>query len=221
MSNRTLFHWATLVVVGCGGESIREDASMDTAPDIFNGTGGADDSASVEENSSQGAWWRMHASLVIEKGNLSLADSFFDVEVLDEGRNSLCTGYGPVSEAIREKETPHETIQYWWSVELEGWTGTCKEMGRDESLPVSFQLGMGVMHPEILAVLDKLDEVESGAEQLLYSAFASFDSGGSVFVFGAAGTEQDFAGEPGKVEKTELSGNYYIHPLYPFSLQAE
>jgi hypothetical protein len=76
------------------------------------------------------------------------------------------------------------------------------------------------MHPEIVAVLDNLDQAEAGSEDSLSSAFASFDSGESLLVFGTGGTAEQYAGT--SAEAVELvNGSLFIYPLYPFVIPSD
>ena len=83
----------------------------------------------------------------------------------------------------------------------------------------SFQLGVGEMHPEVVAVLDSLDGLGDGAESSLNGAYASFDGGDTLYVFGVAGSLAAYEGAGLSAEEAPLpDGTWIVRGLYAFNL---
>ena len=210
--------YAVLLCAGVGCASGSEDQRRLTNEEGGEPSADGDDADTAVDESSQAeaVWWRLSADLDIAAGEISAGRSSFGAEILDEERYVICSVSASLASGVRESEPPHETIFDWWTVSVEDWGDGCMGDLDIASLPVEFQIGLGEMHPEILAVLDNLVQAEDGSEQILHGAFASFDSSESLLVFGAGGTTADFAGESSEEEESGLSGAYFIHPLYPF-----
>jgi hypothetical protein len=204
------------VALGCASGSEGRSNWTDEDGDEPETAGDDADTALDESSEAEAVWWRLSADLDIAAGEIIAERSSISAEILDEERFVICSVSASVASGARESELPHETIFEWWTVSVEDWGDGCSGTLDLSSLPVEFQLGLGEMHPEILAVLDNLVQAEDGSEQVLHGAFASFDFSESLLVFGAGGTTADFAGESSDEDESGLSGTYFIHPLYPF-----
>ncbi len=221
MSEKYRLYGSLIFFIGCGETNYSAGDVSDTAAfdDAIDGGG---DSAVSSGEGLDAAWWNLSANLHFENGNLSLEKSSFSAEILQEDRQEICTVLGgPVSAEFLD-DPPHDTIDHWWSFNLDSWDSSCDGVVSVETMPLEFQMGLGEMHPEILAVLDNLPQAENGSEDTLSSAFASFDSGKSLLVFGAGGTSDDFSGVSGKDKYGDgFNGTYFIYPLYPFEFPVD
>ena len=222
MRHRRLLFLALAALTACSSsDTLRSSELSDTGWGDPESDGGVDTAPGGLSEAVEAAWWWLSADLSVESGQIASEGSSLSADFLDDERNVICSVSAPLGASVREEVVPHESVSYWWTVSIEAWGDGCDEHLELSAMPLEFQLGLGAMHPEILAVLDNLVQAQEGSESMLQGAYASFDSGKSLFVFGAGGTAMDFAGETRDESQVELSGFYFVHPLYPFIYPAD
>lgn len=181
------------------------------------------DSPDLDEDSGQlvshdPAWWWLHASLSIAKGELVPGTSEIQVELRDESQAFICMETFQIAEATPLK-SPSDSILTWWTLVPGTGDGGCIEKSATMPLPEQFQLGVGDMHPEISAVLGSVSQVEDGAESILNAAYVSFDDPETVYVYGVAGLEASYSGEGSLQLETPLSdGAWVVLGVYAFAV---
>ena len=203
-----------IFVFGCSSGKGSSPTWFDTSLPYDDGAS-MDDTADEDSSESSATWWRLSASLELVDGEILEEKSSFFAEILEDDRHVLCSLSSVPSTVTAAKELPHETIETWWNITVDTWDDSCGGALGKDPVPLEFQLGLGEMHPEIVAVLDNLVQAESGSEDALSSAFASFDSGESLLVFGTGGTAEQYSGTSPETPEL-LNGSVYIYPLYPF-----
>lgn len=176
-------------------------------------TGSLDDTDGVSE---QPVYLRIGGSLRLEGGLVDPGKSQLSQELLSAEGGSLCLDVLPVTEVTASDEAPEEGLLGWWDLQLDPPAADCADRSTDS--PSEVELGFGLMVPEIAAVLapEDLDEVASS----LFAAYASFDHGANVYVFGVAGRTDQYDGTAGEATDASLQdGDYEIRGIYTFKLE--
>lgn len=219
MVRRTLYSWA-LVLLACSACQRGDDPSdedTDPLPSAFDtGT----DTASDTGPTSNARYWELSASVPFEGGAPLLEGSSFQVEVQgaeDPGEEGvLCTASGSPASVSEAEVVPDSLLHHWWT-----WTwdtleeDTCAEQGIE--LTTTVDLGIGTLHAEIRSLLDRSGY--SGLESSLYGAYASLGTIDTIWVYGVAGTEANFAGQETTTSEAPIpDGTYHLVPLYAFPL---
>lgn len=224
-----LLHLILALSSGCsiGAKSADEQASdaagafSDTAEGdaTTGGSGGFDSGEPLED----AAWWRLGAAITLdeptdESGGLvtNAVGGVVTVESLDAGGVVRCEGQADITR-FNLLSAPEPEVLVWWQVNLGAWTGTCADAGVQVPL-TSLQLGVGALHPELLAVLGTVESAVDGSEESLNGAYARVESGASVYVFGVAGTAEAYAGLGSTALEAPLAaGDWVIEPAYSFA----
>jgi hypothetical protein len=161
------------------------------------------------------AWWRLRARIDVVEGVPQAAGGVLELESYDASLNLRCEASAQIAR-VSELAPSESALVVWWQVVAADWSGTCIDW--DQPIPVaSVQLGVGEMHPEILAVLGTVEEAEANAEASLNGAYARVQGAGEIYVFGVAGPPAAFAGvgEPA-VAAPLPDGTWTFAPAYAF-----
>ena len=144
-------------IVACGEDKDRESAARtsaemaDDAADTGSwGGGGAEDSAYQATPEA----WTLSGELVVENGLLSAEGSTVTAEVVDALGAVICHEDARVSSSARVVELPDDDVEAWWSILLESGDADSCETAGVQSASESLSLGLGPLHPEVVAVLD-------------------------------------------------------------------
>ena len=198
-----------------------QDGAMDSGTFAPGGGDGSSDTASGAEL-APAAWWRLGAELELgeplspAEGSLTNAvGGRLTVVSLDEAEGGRCTAEAG-SERLTLLAHPEPELVAWWLVVAGDWAGTCVDQGA--SVPLStLQLGVGSLHPELLAVLGSVSAAGDGSERTLNGAYARFDADAPVYAFGLAGPASAYAGVGEQAVAPPLEeGTWLIEPAYSF-----
>lgn len=208
-----LARWALLYAAGCSGasgfspESIDDSAASDTAS-----TGG--DTGDLPDDGLSPVWWKLGATLeVVDSAPVSDEGQLL-LELLTEDQTSLCVDTMSVTRIQSHVEPPDPQVYTWWRISHDPPAGDCATA--DDPVPDGLLLGIGAMHPEILAGLDRMGLSE--AADSLNAAYASLDGGETIYVFGVAGTQTTYEGDGTAAADAALTdGEWQIQALYAFS----
>ena len=158
-------------------------------------------------------WWSLSGQLDLLKGT-PLAGSTFSVMVSNADGDPLCDV--PLTIGVLSAtavKPPHDSILSWWELELLGESMVC-----DIEVPLSsrIQLGVGSMHPDLLAALSSSDSLEPSMP--LNGAYVILDeSPESLFVFGVAGLPEQYTSKGTVAQEAPLTdGVWHIEPVYLF-----
>ena len=212
-------------LAGCSASGLSEsdtvatDVERDEPSDQGGGNGGELDSGVSDGAADVFAWWRLDADLSIDGGDLTPAGSALQAAMLDPSGVELCVIQGVAGTVTPVLTLPDELLVAWWSLEDIEWSGGCVEELEDAVLPAAFSVGVGVLHPEIVAVLDGMPEATGAVMDSLNGAYAQFDDGGTIYVFGAVGPSEAWAGAGGAAEDAPLmDGTWELRGAYGFPL---
>jgi hypothetical protein len=225
MRRRHLCAVVLLLTVGCSSADKADDAGaeQDEADDeASDAGGGADgwDSGMVEDGAEGYTWWRLDADLQVAGGDLAADGVVLRAGLLDAVGSELCTVEGIPAEATPFFTMPDELIFTWWALSGITWDGgDCASDSDLSLLPVSLSFGVGALHPEIVAVLDGMPEAAAGASGGLNGAYAQLAEGGTIYVFGAVGPGEAWAGGGEPATQAPLAdGTWELRGAYGFPL---
>ncbi len=216
--------WLALLVAGCssGLESSRKAEQGDTG---FGSAGGAEedggaDSGATDALGESASWWRLDADLVLVGGDVVASSSPLTATLLSSEREVVCEMTATAERFTPVRPLPDALLVTWWSVEALGWSGECVDRDLGEAVPVALHLGLGTLHPEIEAVLGTVALASDGAADSLNGAYASFEGSDTIYVFGAGGPVEAWAGdaEPATVEPL-VDGVWSVRGAYSFPVQ--
>lgn len=165
--------------------------------------------------------WRLSAEIRVSGGVPIAAESALVVDLVEVDADGLESGCGAVADVATLLDAgalPDDRwLLTWWQVTPSTWGGDCNP----DQLAVfdigQFGLGVGLLHPELAAVLGTMESADPGAEHSLSGAYASFDAGESILAYGAAGLPAAFAGESEAPSSAPLDdGLWRLEPLYSF-----
>ena len=181
-----------------GGELFDEDSAPEEAP----------------------ATWEISGQIVLDSDVVVEDSSSLSVRLLSETRQVLCEANTVIETATAMDATqyPDEALLGWWRLFVEPSSSeSCFSTTYTFPVPVPMMLGIGAMHPEILAAAGADESL--GDISGLNGAYASMDGGDTVWVFGVIGTELAFEGGLDPEESAPLSdGKWLIEPVYSFPL---
>lgn len=218
MCQGTWLLYACLVMLAGCAISKGGDAGSDT------GTGENFDTFDTGDSGQDGdgpvpTWWTLSATLEIASGAVVSESSTVEVTVLDQEHAAICSVLAASPSVLASDELPDPTLFTWWRLGSMEWSDGCASHDVVVPTPSRFLLGVGEMHPEILAVLGSLGDVSDSAATSLNSAYASFDSGETIYVFGAAGLVVAYDGVGEALTGPPLTdGTWLVRPIYPFPL---
>lgn len=202
---------------GCGGAGDKSSFGDNggTSTDSTTSDGGSTDTG---EEPDLGQYWALDADLLVAEGQVDTTGSELRVRRLRDLEES-CLDVTTLSEAEVVGELPHETIWTWWEL---GWEaddlGCFAEGVGAGNEPV--RLGFGLLHPEIVAALpsSRLVDAPDGTAGLL-GAYLQLPGDDRLFVFGAAGSEQAWAGEGVELAEGEVpDGMWWVRSIYSLPL---
>ena len=157
------------------------------------------------------SWWLLGASLSIVDGVPDEKASALTLSVLDAALQPYCSARAAIASAAAQ-DPPHPDVFAWWSLTWAPVDG-CDDVSFP--LPKTVLLGIGTMHPEVLARLTIADVLDPG---LLNGAYISMDNLSTLLVFGAAGQPAAWKGKDGPVDLTLPDGAWTIEPVFSFEL---
>lgn len=205
-----------LLLAGCGGSKESDDmggGAGDTGSQVGPDTG--DDG---EDTGDLTRSWLLEADLALVDGAPDPASSVLRLSRRVEGTVDCVDAVGlTLVEAVAP--VPHDSVLAWWSVDWDGGALSC--FAADSGPGAGHALiGIGVMHPEVEALLGRLEQVTAdGAAASLNAAYATLDGDERLLVYGAAGTEQAYAGQGVAASQEPLAdGTWLVRAVYPFAL---
>lgn len=202
-----------LVVGGCSG-SQNKGGFADSAGGAWD-TGSVVDTGVDLEDSDDPVWWRLGAVISIWESEALPDESALGLALEKEDGTTLCEESLALSLLEAQPETPDPSILVWWEAAQSDPEGSCAEW--PTPVPTPLLLGIGAMHPEILARLEP-EGLEAGADSL-NASYISLDRGETIFVYGVAGTTAAYLGdaEPA-LEAPLVDGVWIIRAIYPFAI---
>jgi hypothetical protein len=207
---------ACVLLAACSAKSM--DLENAEAQDTWQGNDGADGDSGGSADELEGPmWWRLDADLVVSSGDIVAADSTLSVTPLNADGVELCVATGAPGAVIPVFPVPDDLLVTWWEVTDISWSPDCDVVDAESATLESLSLGVGAMHPDILAVLGTLPGVSDGAEGTLNGAYARVEIDGPIYVFGVAGPSAAFAGDAGPVASAPLTdGDWQVRGAYTF-----
>jgi hypothetical protein len=208
-----------LIFFGCSAGSEGSKVSADY--DSGSGSPGIDegedrDPAEEEEPLA----WELSGHLVLATDVIVEADSQLQVRLLGAERALLCEASVQIetATAMDAAQYPESELVGWWRLFVESPSAEgCFGEQFAFPVPVPMLLGVGPLHPEIIAAVGADDSL--GTVSTLNSVYASMDGGDTVWVFGVIGTEQAYSGESGPELSAPLSdGAWQFQSVYSFPL---
>ena len=213
----TLFHLVGCSSTDSAGQSNKVDDPRED--DAAGGSDGGGLDSGLDGSGEEFSWWRLDADLVVVEGELSVEGSRFSAALLDDAGIQVCVVDAAPGDVTPFLVMPDELVLAWWEVGGLQWTGDCPEGWNPSELPDAFHIGVGLMHPEITAVIDAMPEVGEGGGESLNAAYAQFPGVDAVYVFGAVGPAEawDGAGAPASVAPL-ADGTWELRGAYGFPL---
>jgi hypothetical protein len=205
----------TLLSTACSSKSF--DVMTGSSYDTGSEDGGVDATidSGVQDTGLfvQPVWWRLSAGLLLQDGSPVPKDSTLLVELLTEDGESLCVQELTI-EVVEPIEAPSELIMSWWGLTPTPLKQFCGVY--DTPLPDSLRIGVGSMHPEILAAIGAISAIEDPT--LLNAAYATISDDGPLLVYGVAGTPEAYEGLGEVVVEAPIpDGLWNLKPVYQFS----
>lgn len=197
------------------GTEPREDGELDV-PDAEGDTGhaGGDGAEFLDDTPT---FWKLWFSVDVVDSRIDVLSSELSMTLLGPDGAELCSASGAVDAVVERDDLPTEELVVWWEVTASAWAGSCVDAGVTIPMPSPQLLGVGSMHPEVIAVMQSVADLGAGAESSLNAAYASLD--GTVVVYGLAGPTGAFQGEGSPASEAPLSdGHWELRPLYSFPM---
>ena len=165
-------------------------------------------------------WWRLSASLEVVAGQLAAVESELQVTLLDRNGTEICSEPFLLDATNTEVFQPEPELIVWWSIERGEGAGQCSSYHDLTTLPESFFLGIGDLHPELEAVAGQVPLVPEEGPGTLNGAYASVDPDvDDIWVFGFAGDERAWSGRSGPSTVAPLAdGTWSVVGVYGFPL---
>jgi hypothetical protein len=202
--------WLCPLVLACSS-----DGSYASEKGAYADTGGDGESADDNDTAvgfSEPAYWSMDAVLSLSEGELQEAS--LQASVLDQDLETLCAQTYAV-EASSAEEVPHESVISWWELSPGEGEGDCADTALP--LPAPLWIGVGALVADLEALLGPA-ELDTASESL-NGAYASFDAGQTLYVYGVAGTDAAFEGSIEPATEAPLAdGSWTLVPLFTFPL---
>lgn len=205
-----------LLLVACGSakfDARKADSGVNSA------------SVAIDDTPTEGpfidpSWWRLKASLRVVAGQLVASGSELEVTVLDRDGTELCTELFLVESTNTVPALPDPSILVWWSVERGEGSGECTAVVDLTSLPSQIYLGVGALHPELIAVAGRVPEIPDSGPETLNGAYARIGSSmQDIWVFGFAGDVPAWEGTAGPSSVAPLpDGIWTLAGVYGFPL---
>ncbi|MDG1479303.1 MAG: hypothetical protein P8R54_06910 [Myxococcota bacterium] len=193
---------------GAGNVVSDNDTSAEAPTTIDTGTSSAETGLTEDI-----AWWQLSGQLQVVTGLLVPEQTILQISLLTEALEPVCTESFSLSAQL-EATLPHPDIYAWWLVSLGDGDGGCAGKSTPDT---PFYLGIGAMYADILPGL--LDVPDIVAPEALNGAYASFDEGETLLVFGASGLAETWSAGGAPVEKPPIpDGIWRIEPVYTFEI---
>ena len=161
-------------------------------------------------------WWSLAADLHLDEEGLNKSKSLIAVNLYNQSLEYICTYRFVIQEGLPAEPSFDEGI-LWWRMLLEAapeelQIETCPSL---PIIPSTLQLGVGTLHPEILAVWNQIEwsDVVVPTEDLALSSYSSLDNGENIWVYGGATTERSTL--------EEMPNILYLRPAYHFSYEED
>lgn len=216
---RTFLSLVVVLASGCSAYNMKADAGSSFG-----------DSASVDTGDTEGddhldgevAWWALGAGIQVTEGTIDLAATSLEIEARQDDGTPICAIESAPQSLTTMAEYPEGLgMVGWWLIQPGEWFGDCGSMEIESPVDRSFLLGVGAMHPEMVAVLGSVEAAADGSEETLNGAYASFDGGATIYIFGVAGPAEAFAAEGAPAEALPLAdGVWTVLPIYPFAYRS-
>ncbi|MEC7984689.1 MAG: hypothetical protein VX278_05970 [Myxococcota bacterium] len=166
-----------------GSDVYTEDASESSM--------GGEESATSEDaadDSSGYAWWQLAAELYIDEEGLNKDKSLFEVLLLDQNEDYVCSYFFQAQEAVLTPASFEEGYLWWRILLKDGEPGLQDPNCSRVDIPHLIQIGVGSLHVESVAIWSSIDwgEIPEPMQQDAYSAYLSLDEGSNVWVYGGA-----------------------------------
>lgn len=204
--------WGSGSLGGCAESSLDNKGGTGFDSGFFD-TGGYD-TGDGESDSATPVWWRLGATLLLEDGDIDDEESTLDLSLSAEDGVLICEEELPLVRSTFSSGTPDEVVLAWWRMTTSEPTGACAEWATP--LPDTIYLGIGELHPDILASLDLLGL--ASVSDSLNGAYVSLDGGETVYVYGVAGSAAAFSGEsPAADELPLFDATWTVLAVYPFA----
>ena len=205
-----MYSWLSLLLLCCSPaqEMGLDDSRTDPSPEDVTETA---DSGLMDSGQQLPSWWTMGASLSVVEGVPDAKASTLTLSVLDDALLPYCDATAAVASATA-LDPPHPDVFAWWALTWEPAVG-CE--GILFPLPENVLLGVGAMHPEVLA---RLTVADVPAPAMLNGAYTSLDSLSTLLVYGAAGQPAAWKGKAGPVDLALPDGTWTIAPVFSFEL---
>ena len=193
-------------LIGCSGESgngvAHEADSASLTADTANGNGTGTDTAT----SSQAAFFSVDGTLAVLNGDVEAANSHITIGLWNANAEPLCastsTSTTLVSNVLGGTTLPTDdpTLPLWslWTLSL--------QLDLCDMAPSTFDLGIGAYDPLLNPAVDSLGL--SGEN--LYGLYLSMPNDDTTYVFGLAGTSDQFSGAVPPVTEGPLPDGAYV-----------
>jgi len=213
--------WAVMWVIGAGCAASKSDEDR-------SGVGmSAAEEGSAGDDLDEGGFdvedpvaWELAGQVVLDTDVIVEDESVLRIRLLTDEREVLCesTAVIETATAMDASQYPEDTLVGWWRFFVEGpKPDGCFAEEYDFPVPVPMLLGIGPMHPEIIAAVGA--DPDLGSVDSLNGVYASMDGGETIWVFGVIGTDAAYDGTAGPEDSAPLSdGVWSIEPVYSFPL---
>jgi hypothetical protein len=208
-----------ILSIGCGAgkadralDSGLADPAIDAGADLEDGD---DNLAEVAPLA-----WELSGQLTLDSDVIVEGESKLEIQLIGEDLTVLCDDTVEVetATAMDASQYPESTLLGWWRIFVGDPTPNgCFTDLYEFPVPVPMLIGIGPMHPEIVAAVGAVPSL--GDVDALNGVYTSMDGGETVWVFGVIGTQDAYDGFAGPEESAPLSdGAWTIEPVYSFPL---
>jgi len=164
--------------------------------------------------------WELGGQLILDSDVIVEGTSQLEIRLIGEDLSVLCDDIVEVetATAMNASQYPESTLVGWWRIFVGDPTPNgCFTDEYEFPVPVPLLVGIGPMHPEIVAAVGAVPSL--GDVDALNGVYTSMDGGETVWVFGVIGTQDAYDGIAGPEESAPLSdGAWTIEPVYSFPL---
>jgi hypothetical protein len=205
----------TMLCGACDSKGMTaEDASSDDTATIDESDDHSDDTANGDTAIFvEPVWWRLSAGLTLRDGVPVTEESSLTLELLGGEDEQLCLQELTL-QSVEALKPEHESILAWWRVTPTAVETLCGIY--DTPLLESLRIGVGQMHPDILAAIEAIPTIDADAP--LNAAFAALSDDSQIYVYGVAGTVEAYEGGGEVATKAPLDdGLWSIKPVYRFT----
>ena len=214
----TLLVSIPLLLQGCMSDGAW-DGIFDTADadDTAQSPADSDDDTSGSDFADP-SWWSLSATVLMEDALPVQDDTNLVVALIDESADAsapICQAtYSHVELTVQE--VPDPSIYHWWQVSL-GEPETECSAHLLERVPSTVELGLGILHPDIAALLEPAGYQD--IESFLYGGYLRTEAQ-TIWTWGIAATSAGFDAEQDPVAEAPVpNGTYSFVPIYLLPLQ--